>query len=141
MANFGPIMAEISWRVSGTPTNFNGFRVLASLLQRRRSTEANQTLHNVWPSPGLVHCIYIFGGSCPPDGILPGANFTYINLHLTRAERLAANEIRCNRRAKGAKQSVQKLNANALPFQPPNNLKWICMFSAYYPTVLSEHIC
>jgi len=49
----------------GTPANFNGFRVLVSLLQRRRSTEANQTLHNVWPSPGLVHYIYIFGGSSP----------------------------------------------------------------------------
>ena len=48
-----------------TPANFNGFRVLASLLQRRRSTEANQTLHDVWPSPGLVHYMYIFGNSCP----------------------------------------------------------------------------
>ena len=26
--------------------------------------EANNTLQNVWPSPGLVHYIYIFGGSC-----------------------------------------------------------------------------
>ena len=41
-----------------------GFCVLASLLQRRRSTEANQTLHGVWPSRGLLHYIYIFGGSC-----------------------------------------------------------------------------
>jgi len=38
--------------------------VLASLLQRRRSTEANQTLHDVRPSPALVYYIYIFGGSC-----------------------------------------------------------------------------
>ena len=43
-----PLAAEIAWRVWGTPTIFNGFRVLASLLQRRRSTEANQTLHDVW---------------------------------------------------------------------------------------------
>jgi len=27
--------------------------------------ELNQTLHDVWPSPGLVHYVYIFGGSCP----------------------------------------------------------------------------
>jgi len=54
-----------NWRVWGTPTNFNGFRVLASLLQRRRSPEANQTLRDVWPSPGLVHLIYIFGRFCP----------------------------------------------------------------------------
>ena len=48
----------------GTPANFNGFHVLASLLQRRRSPEANKTLHDAWPSPALVHYIYIFGGSC-----------------------------------------------------------------------------
>ena len=63
----GPTTADICWRVCGTPANFKGFRVLASLLcpYRRRSTEANQTLHDVWPSPGLVHYMYIFGGSCP----------------------------------------------------------------------------
>ena len=65
MVNFGPLAAEIRWRVWGTPANFNGFRVLASLLQRRRSTEVNQTLHYVWPSPGLVRHIYTFGISCP----------------------------------------------------------------------------
>jgi len=65
MVKFGPLMAEICWGVWGTPANFNRFRVLASLLHWRRSTEVNQTLHDVWPSPGLVHCIYIFGGSCP----------------------------------------------------------------------------
>ena len=65
MANFGPLAAEIVSGVWGTPANFNGFRVFASLLQRRRSPEANQTLHGVWPSPGLLHCICTFGGSCP----------------------------------------------------------------------------
>jgi len=64
MVNFGPLEAEIVSLVWGTPANSNGFRVLVSLLQRRRWTEANHTLHDVWPSPGLVHCIYIFGGSC-----------------------------------------------------------------------------
>jgi len=65
IANFGPLAAEIGPVVWGTPANFNGFRVLASFLQRHRSTEANQTLHGVWPCPGLVHYICIFGGSCP----------------------------------------------------------------------------
>jgi len=34
MVNFGPLTAEICWRVFnwGTPANFNGFRVLAALL-------------------------------------------------------------------------------------------------------------
>jgi len=65
MANFGPLTVEIGSGVWGTRANFNGFRVLASFLQRRRSPEANQTLHDVWQSPGLVYSIYIFGGSCP----------------------------------------------------------------------------
>ena len=58
-------MAEIIWQVSGTPSNFNGFHVLALLLHRCHSTEVKQTLHNVWQSPGLVHHIYIFGGCSP----------------------------------------------------------------------------
>jgi len=65
MVNFGPLAAEIGWWVWGTPANFNGFRVMASLLHRRRSTEVNQPLHDVWLSPELVHYIYTFGGSCP----------------------------------------------------------------------------
>ena len=43
MVNFGPLAAEIGSLVWDTPANFNGFRVLASLLQQRRSSEANQT--------------------------------------------------------------------------------------------------
>jgi len=42
-----------------------GFRVLASLLHRRRSMEVNQTLHDLWPSPGLVHYIHRFWGLLP----------------------------------------------------------------------------
>ena len=72
MVNFSPLAPEIVSLVWGTPANFNGFRVLASLLQRRRSTETNQTLHDVWPSPGLVHYTYIFGGSCPRAAITLG---------------------------------------------------------------------
>jgi len=67
MVNFGPVTAEIDLPVWFTPSNFNGFHVLVSLLQRRRSLEANQTLHDVWPSPGLIQYVpvYIFGGCCP----------------------------------------------------------------------------
>jgi len=61
MVNLGPLTAEIGSGVWGTPANFNGFRVLASLLQRRRPTEVNKTLHDVWLSPRLVQYIYILG--------------------------------------------------------------------------------
>jgi len=56
------LAAEIVSLVWGTPASFNGFRVLASLLRRRRSTEANQTVHDVWLSLARLHYIYIFGG-------------------------------------------------------------------------------
>jgi len=66
---YGELRPTNGWyllaRVWDIPANFNGFRVLASLLQRRRSTEVKQTLYDVWPSPGVVHYIYIFLGSCP----------------------------------------------------------------------------
>jgi len=71
MVNFGPLAAEIGSVVWGTPANFNRFRVLAALLQRRRLTEANQTLHDLWPSPGLVHYIFI-------SGLLPVTEFCQV---------------------------------------------------------------
>ena len=71
----GLLTAEIRWRVWGTPANLNQFRVLASLLHRRRSTEVNETLQNVWPSPGPVNYIH-FWRLLPPDGTLLAAKFT-----------------------------------------------------------------
>jgi len=64
MVNFGLLTAEICWRVWGIPANFNRFRALASLLQRRHLTEVNKTLQDVWSAPGLPHYIH-FWGSCP----------------------------------------------------------------------------
>jgi len=43
IVDFGPLAAEIGLPDWGTPANFNGFRLLASLLHRRHSPEANQT--------------------------------------------------------------------------------------------------
>ena len=65
MVNFGLLTAEMGSLVRVTLATFNGFRVLASLLHRRHATEVDQTVYDVWPSPGLVHHIHIFGGSCP----------------------------------------------------------------------------
>jgi len=67
MVDFGPLAAEIGWLVWHTPANFSGFRVLASLLQQRRSMEANQTLHDVWPSPGLIGSESMVGKMCKGD--------------------------------------------------------------------------
>jgi len=44
MVNFGPLAAEIGWLVWGTPTNFNGLRVLAALLHGTQVVCVSQTL-------------------------------------------------------------------------------------------------
>jgi len=61
----------------GHPSILNWFRVLASLLQRRRSPEANQTLHDLWSSPVLAHYIYVFGA------VAPWRNFATCKIHFT----------------------------------------------------------
>jgi len=72
MVTFAPLTADIGLRVLDTPANLNGFRVLASLLHRLRSTEVKQTLHDVCASTLYIH----FLGLLPSNGILPGAKFT-----------------------------------------------------------------
>jgi len=75
--NFNLLTAEIGWRVWGTRANFNGFRVLASLLQRRRSNEGRPNFARCLDvTCAGIHCIYIFG-LLPPSGIPPGAKFTF----------------------------------------------------------------
>jgi len=44
MVNFGPLAAEIDAVVWGTPANFNGFRVLAALLNGTPVLGVSQTL-------------------------------------------------------------------------------------------------
>jgi len=80
MGNFGSLTPEISSGIWGTPANFNGFRVFASLLQQRRSSVANQTLHDAWLFPGLVHYIYIFGSSCPLTKFCHVQNTLYVQV-------------------------------------------------------------
>ena len=76
MVNFGPLAVETGMRVWGTPANFYRVPVLASLLQRRRSTEVNQTLHYMFHRLLGWYTIYTFSGDLAPNGILPGAKFT-----------------------------------------------------------------
>jgi len=89
MANFGPLTAEICWRVWGTPTNFNGFRVLASLLQRRRSPERRPTKLCTMFDRLLAGTLYIhFRGLFPLTEFCPVQNSLYV--HVLRSPILAA---------------------------------------------------
>jgi len=71
-----PLTVEIDLPVWGTPANFNGFRMLPSLLQRHRSPYR----HHLWPSPGLLHYIYIFGGSGPLTEFCRVQNSLYVQV-------------------------------------------------------------
>jgi len=75
MANFGPLTAEICWRVSGIAANFSGCHVLALLLSRRRLSQPTK-LCMIFGCLLGWYTIYTFSGLLPPDGNLPGAKFT-----------------------------------------------------------------
>ena len=72
MTNFGPLTAEIYWRVWGTPSNFNGFHVLAALLLGTLVVGVSQKVCGVeWRAPptfdraaitlGICqHCVFFF---------------------------------------------------------------------------------
>ena len=49
----------------GHPSKFQQVSRLGFITAVTSLNEANQTWHNVWPSPGLVRYIYTFGISCP----------------------------------------------------------------------------
>ena len=69
MVNVGPLMAEIGSGVWGTPANFNGFRVSASLLNRRQPNFARCWAVS-WACTLYIH----FFALLPPNGILPVQN-------------------------------------------------------------------
>ena len=48
MATFGPVTAEIDWWVWGTPSYFNGYHVLASLLQPTVLNGSQPNLGRPW---------------------------------------------------------------------------------------------
>jgi len=97
MANFGPLTAEIDPGVCGAQVNFKGFRVLASLLQRRRSPEATKL---------FARCLAV-----PPNGILPAAKFT-LCLQVFRSPILAA--LLHGTRAVGVSQSFRRGTRNGI---------------------------
>jgi len=76
MVNYGPLAAEIDWRVWGTPGNFNRFRVLASLLQLRCSTESTKLCTMFGRLLGW-YIIYTFSWA-----LAPSRNFATCKIHL-----------------------------------------------------------
>jgi len=63
--------------VSFFPRLISAVRVLPLLLQRRRSPEANQTLHDIWPSHGLARRPTF------SEALAPRRNFARCKVHFT----------------------------------------------------------
>jgi len=104
VVNFGLLAAEIFSLICGTPANFNGFRVLASLLQRCRLG-----WYTMYSLPGLL----------PHNGILPGVKFALLQvlhspilpalLHGTRAAVISQTLWR------GTRNEITELSLRAPP--------------------------
>ena len=73
MVNFGLLAAEIVSLVWGTPANFNGFRVLAALLQGTLEVGVSQTLRR-W-TEGATY----IGRAAITLGIGPHSSVVYNN--------------------------------------------------------------
>ena len=75
MVNFGPLTAEIGWQVWGTPSYFNGYRVLAALLHGSQVVSVSQTLRVEQRAPPM------FGRATIRLGIGPhssGVSFSFL---------------------------------------------------------------
>jgi len=70
MVNFGSLMAEIDWRVWGTPSYFNGYRVLAALLHGSQVVGVSQLCGVEQTAPPL------FGMATITLGIGPHSNYS-----------------------------------------------------------------
>ena len=78
MANFGPLKAEICLPVLGTQQISTALMSCLCYCSEAAHRRPTKLLHDVWLSHALAHYIYIFGGSCPPDGILQVQNSLYV---------------------------------------------------------------
>jgi len=136
MVNFSPLAAEIISLVCGTPANFNGFRVLASLLQRRRSTEANQTLHDVWPSPARLCYIYIFGGCCPVTDFFQVQNSVCV-LPVLRSP---IGNVTARHSSSGRKPNFAALSIGRHLYSAGRPSRWALDHILVYLTLMNDHV-
>jgi len=65
MVNFGPISNRDWFTSLGHPSKFQRVSRVGFVTVPATLNGGQPNLHYVWPSPGLVHYIYIFGGCYP----------------------------------------------------------------------------
>ena len=106
-------------------------------LHRHRSTEVNHTLHDVWPSPGLVHYIYFFRGSCPLTEFYHVQNS--LSVQVLRSPILVA--LLHGTRAVGVSQALRRgifTHRAAIPF----DIGWSnCIVSVKFLAGIGKTVC
>jgi len=65
MGNVGPVAAEVDSGVGGTPGKFQRVSRLGFVTAPTSLNGGQPNFDDLWPSAGVVHYIYIFGGCCP----------------------------------------------------------------------------
>jgi len=88
-SQYGELRPEISWWVSCTPANFNGFHVLASYctdVDQQRSATLCMMFGHLWSGTLYV----LFWEILPSNGILPGANVMWLCVQVLHSPILAA---------------------------------------------------
>jgi len=134
LVNFSLLAAEIVSLVWGTAANFNGFRVLASLMQPRRSTEASQTSHNVCPLPGLVDYIYIFGGCCSVTEFCQVQN----SLWVLQVLRSPIDSVTARRSSSGREPNVAALRTGRHLYSAGRPSRWaLAHILVFFPRLIS----
>jgi len=100
------------------PAHFNGVSRLGFVTAPTSlgSTEVNQTLHNVWPSPGLVRYIYISGGSYPATEFCQVQNSLCVQL--LRSPRSSAMQRYCTALEQSASSKLCGVEWNYRTFAP-----------------------
>ena len=68
----------------GHPSKFRWVSHLAFVSAATSLTGGQPNLHYVWPSPGLLHYMYIFGGSCPLTEFCRVENSLYVQVLRSR---------------------------------------------------------
>ena len=84
---YGELRSTNGWDRFGSlghPSKFQRVSHLAYVIAAMSLTGPNQTLHNISPSTGLVHYIYIFGGSCPLTDFCQVQNSLYVQVLCSR---------------------------------------------------------
>jgi len=119
MVNFGPLAAEICWRVWGTPANFKRVSRLGSVTAATSLSGGQPNFARCLAvSCASCYTIYISGGSCPLTEFCPVQNSLYVQV----LRSLVLPALLHGTSASGVSQTLRRGTRNGiteLPYRAP----------------------